>query len=159
MRITIRKASINDTSLIVSFINQLAEYEKLLHEVEVQKKDIERDLFCEHPRVFCEIVEINDEPVGFALYYYTYSTFRGRHGIWLEDLYVDPKARGSGAGKALMAFLAQKCQLQDLARLEWWVLDWNKPAIEFYNSIGAKKQSEWSVCRIDGVELENLAKR
>jgi GNAT superfamily N-acetyltransferase len=159
MSILIRKASVDDVSLIVDFINQLAKYEKLLHEVEVEKEDIKRDLFCDNPRVFCEIAEIDNKPVGFALWYYTYSTFRGKHGIWLEDLFVDPNVRGSGAGKALMASLAQKCSLEGLARLEWWVLDWNKSAIDFYNSIGAIMQSEWSVCRIDGIALKDLAKK
>ncbi len=157
MSISIRSAKHGDEELVMDFVNALARYEKLDHEVKASKEDIGRDLFCEKPRVFCDIAEIGSKPIGFALYYYTYSTFRGRHGIWLEDLFVNPKARGLGAGKALMAHLAKRCKNEGLARFEWWVLDWNKPSIDFYQSLGAVLQDEWSVCRVDGEALNKLA--
>ncbi len=156
MSVSIRTAVLGDEGLIFDFICALAAYEKLSHEVEAGTQDIARDLFGSSPRVFCEIAEIEGKPVGFALWYYTYSTFLGKHGIWLEDLFVDPAARGAGAGKALMAHLANKCREEGLGRLEWWVLDWNTPSIEFYKSLGAVMQEEWSVCRMDGVALVEL---
>lgn len=157
MSLAIRDAVIGDEDLVFEFIFALAKYEKLEHEVSANKEDIARDLFGKNPRVFCDIVEQNGEPIGFALWYYTYSTFRGKHGIWLEDLFVDPAARGSGAGKALMGHLAARCEREELARFEWWVLDWNKPSIDFYKSLGAVMQDEWTVCRVDGEALAKLA--
>ncbi len=157
MSMIIRRAARGDQELILGFIRALAKYEKLEHQVEAGASDIARDLFCENPRVFCEIVEINGQPVGFALWFYTYSTFRGKHGIWLEDLFVDPQYRGVGAGKALMAHLARLCTDEGLARFEWWVLNWNTPSIDFYKSLGAVMQDEWSVCRMDGDALMRLS--
>lgn len=154
--LAIRSAAETDAGLIMNFIRELAVYEKLLHEVEATEADITRELFGASPRVFCEIAEWDGAPIGFALWYYTFSTFRGRHGIWLEDLYVSPTARGKGVGKALMATLAERCAKEELARLEWWVLDWNKTAIDFYTSLGAKMQDEWTVCRVDGDALRRL---
>ena len=159
MSIQIRHAVASDAAQIVQFIHALAKYEKLSHESEATITDIERDLFGAQPRVFALIVEIEGQPAGFALWYYTYSTFRGRHGIWMEDLFVLPKFRGQGAGKALMAFLAQKCQSENLGRLEWWVLDWNQPSIDFYHSLGVQMMDEWRVCRLDGRDLEALAQQ
>ncbi len=156
MSVSIRHAVKGDEALVVDFIFALAKYEKLEHEVKANKEDIARDLFAPSPRVFCEIAEIEGEPVGFALWYYTFSTFRGKHGIWLEDLFVDPEVRGKGAGKALMAHLAAKCHNEGLPRLEWWVLKWNQPSIDFYKSFGAIMQDEWSVCRVDGDALIGL---
>ena len=157
MSLVIRSAILGDEGLVLDFIFALAKYEKLEHEVSATKDDLVRDLFGENPRVFCDIVERDGKPIGFALWYYTYSTFRGRHGVWLEDLFVDPEARGSGAGKALMAHLAARCRREGLARFEWWVLDWNTPSIDFYKSLGAQMQDEWTVCRIDGDDLDKLA--
>ena len=159
MSLVIRKAVQGDETLVYDFIFALAKYEKLEHEVSATHEDLARDLFGENPRVFCDIVEQNGKPIGFALWYYTYSTFRGRHGLWLEDLFVDPEARGSGAGKALMAHLAARCQHEGLARFEWWVLNWNTPSIDFYKSLGAVMQDEWTVCRIDGDALKKLASK
>lgn len=156
MSLVIRAAVPGDSGLVMGFIKALADYEKLSHEVEAAEVDIDRDLFGDTPRVFCNIAEWDGKPAGFALWYYTYSTFRGRHGIWLEDLFVDPEFRGKKIGKGLMAHLAQICSAEDLARLEWWVLDWNKPSIEFYKSLGAEMQDEWIVCRMDGAALERL---
>ena len=154
---TVRVASPADTPLILDFIKKLAEYERLLHEVEATEADIRRDLFGENPRAFCDIAEADGTPVGFALWFYSYSTFRGRAGIYLEDLFVKPDARGSGAGKALLRRLAQRCVEADLGRLEWSVLDWNAPSIAFYDSLGAMTKEGWTVRRLYGESLEALA--
>jgi GNAT superfamily N-acetyltransferase len=157
MSVTVRVATLADAPLILSFIRELAEYERLLHEVEATEADIRRDLFGENPRAFCEIAEQGGQPVGFALWFYNYSTFRGRAGIYLEDLFVRPEARGEGAGKALLAKLARRCVDAELGRLEWAVLNWNTPSIEFYDSLGASAKTEWTVRRLDGEALERLA--
>jgi len=157
MSVTVRVATLADAPLILSFIRELAEYERLLHEVEATEADIRRDLFGENPRAFCEIAEHDGGPVGFALWFYNYSTFRGRAGIYLEDLFVRPEARGEGAGKALLAKLARRCVDAELGRLEWAVLNWNTPSIEFYDSLGASKKDDWTVRRLDGEALERLA--
>jgi len=156
MSLSIRRAVPEDAALILRLIEALADYERLRHEAVATIADISRDLFGQNPRVFCEIAEWNDEPVGFALWFYTYSTFQGRHGIWLEDLFVDPAARGRGIGKALLIDLARRCVREGLGRLEWWVLDWNEPSIEFYKSQGGVLQDEWTKVRLDGDALQRL---
>ena len=156
MTLGIRSAGPEDAALIVRFIAELAAYEKLAHEAKATEAEILRDLFGEQPGVFCELAEWTREPVGFALWFYTYSTFQGRHGIWLEDLFVDPAARGLGIGKALLTCLAQRCVREDLGRLEWWVLDWNQPAIDFYLGQGGTLQDEWTKVRLDGPALQRL---
>jgi GNAT superfamily N-acetyltransferase len=156
MTTTIRSAVPADAALIVRFIAALAEYEKLSHEAKATEADITRDLFGPNPKVFCEIAEHDGRPVGFALWFYTFSTFQGRHGIWLEDLFVEPAARGLGIGKALLVNLAQRCVREGLGRLEWWVLDWNTPSIEFYKSQGGVMQDEWTKVRVDGEALARL---
>lgn len=158
MSLSIRPAAAGDTGLIVRFIRDLAAYEKLEHEAKASEADILRDLFGPAPRVFCDIAEWDGEPVGFALWFYTYSTFQGRHGIWLEDLFVDPAMRGKGAGKALLQNLAQRCVAENLGRLEWWVLDWNEPSIAFYTAQGAVLQDDWTKCRVDGEALVRLGR-
>ncbi|WP_293901060.1 GNAT family N-acetyltransferase [Phenylobacterium sp.] len=157
MSVTVRVATVADASLILGFIRELAEYERLLEEVEATEADVRRDLFGENPRAFCEIAEHDGQPVGFALWFYNYSTFRGRAGIYLEDLFVRTGARGVGAGKALLRRLAQRCVDAELGRLEWAVLNWNQPSIEFYDSLGASAKTEWTVRRLDGEALERLA--
>ena len=157
MSLTVRVATVGDVPLILEFIRELAEYERLLHEVEATEADIRRDLFGENPRCFCDIAEHEGRPVGFALWFYNYSTFRGRAGIYLEDLFVRPEARGVGAGKALLRRLAQRCVDADLGRLEWAVLNWNTPSIEFYDSLGASAKHDWTVRRLDGEALQKLA--
>lgn len=142
----------------MSFVRALADYEKLLHEVEATEADLAGHLFCETPRLFCDIAEQDGVPVGFAIWFYNYSTFRGRHGIYLEDLFVVPEARGLGAGKALLRALAQRCEAQGLARLEWAVLNWNAPAIAFYDGLGAGAQTEWTVRRLTDQALVSLAR-
>lgn len=157
MSVSVRVASPADIPLILRFIRDLAEYERLLHEVEATEEDIRRDLFGENPRCFCDIAEVEGQPVGFALWFYSYSTFRGRAGIYLEDLFVEPGARGEGAGKALLRRLAQRCVEADLGRLEWAVLNWNEPSIAFYDSLGASAKDDWTVRRLDGSALVKLA--
>jgi len=157
MSVRVRAASPSDTPLILAFIRELAEYERLLHEVTATEADIRRDLFGENPRCFCEIAEADGTPVGFALWFYNYSTFRGRAGIYLEDLFVRPEVRKLGAGKALLRRLAQRCVEAELGRLEWAVLDWNAPSIAFYDSLGARTMDDWTVRRLDGEALAALA--
>jgi GNAT superfamily N-acetyltransferase len=157
MSLVIRKAEARDASLIFSFIRELAEYERLAHEVDATEADIARALFGADPRVFADIAEWEGEPVGFALWFYNFSTFRGRHGIYLEDLFVRPAFRSKGIGKALLKHLARRCIDEGLARLEWWVLDWNEPALRVYRSIGAVPMEEWTVQRMTGEALKRLA--
>ncbi len=156
MSLVIRPALAADAATIVGFVRALAAYEKLEHEVQANEADIARDLFGAEPKVFCEIAEWQGEPVGFALWFYTYSTFQGRHGIWLEDLFVDPSLRGKGIGKALLVNLAQRCVAEGLGRFEWWVLDWNEPSIDFYKAQGGVMQDEWTKVRVDGDALARL---
>jgi GNAT superfamily N-acetyltransferase len=157
-RLVIRPAVPADTGLIFGFIRALAEYEKLLHEVTATEADVARDLFGDHPRLFCDIAEADGAPVGFAVWFYNYSTFMGRHGIWLEDLFVVPQARGLGAGKALLRGLARRCEAERLTRLEWAVLDWNAPSIAFYDSLGASAKTDWITRRLSGEALQALAR-
>ena len=156
MSLVIRPAMSADAALIVHFIEALAAYERLSHEAKASEADIVRDLFGTDPKVFCEIAEWEGKPVGFTLWFYTYSTFQGRHGIWLEDLFVDPAMRGKGVGKALLVNLARRCVAEGLGRFEWWVLDWNEPSIEFYKSQGGVMQDEWTKVRVDGEALLKL---
>ena len=156
MALQIRPAAAGDAAQIVRFIADLAAYEKLSHEANATEADIVRDLFGENPKVFCEIAEWDGQPVGFTLWFYTYSTFQGRAGIWLEDLYVDPALRGKGVGKALLVNLARRCVAEGLGRFEWWVLDWNAPSIDFYKSQGGAMQDEWTKVRVDGDALLKL---
>lgn len=157
MTTKVRPADPADAALIYGFIRDLAEYERLLHEVDATEAGIAKALFSPNPRIFCDIAEVDGAPVGFALWFYSFSTFRGRCGLYLEDLYVRPRARGAGAGKALLRTLARRCLDEDLARLEWSVLDWNQPAIAFYDRLGATSKSEWIMRQLTGEALETLA--
>jgi GNAT superfamily N-acetyltransferase len=155
----IRTAVPADAPLILALIRELAEYERLSHEVDANEGMIAAALFTRSPRVFCEIAEWEGEPAGFALWFYSFSTFRGRHGLYLEDLFVRPVFRGKGIGKALLAGLARRCAEEGLPRLEWGVLDWNEPSIAFYRSLGALALDGWTKNRLEGAALARLAAR
>jgi GNAT superfamily N-acetyltransferase len=157
MSLAIRPATPADAALIFALIGELADYEKLAHEVKASETDIADILFAPSPRAFCDIAELDGAPVGFALWFYNVSTFEGRHGIYLEDLFVRPEARGRGAGVALLRRLAQRCRDEGLARLEWAVLDWNSLAINFYDALGAAAKSDWTIRRLSGEALAALA--
>lgn len=155
--IRIQAATKSQAPLILNFIRQLAEYEKLLGEVTADVARIEETLFGEKPCAEVLIAFLGDEPAGFALFFSTYSTFLAKPGIYLEDLFVEPKFRGHGVGKALLVHLAQLVRERGGARLEWSVLNWNTPAIDFYKKLGAKPQDEWTMYRVTGENLEKLA--
>ncbi|MFC3785585.1 GNAT superfamily N-acetyltransferase [Sphingopyxis italica] len=157
MTLSIRPATPADLPLIAQFIRDLAEYEKLSHEVRFDEARLGENLFGARPYAEVVIGEIDGAAQGFALFFHNFSTFEGRPGLYLEDLFVRPEARGSGLGKALLAHLAQLCVARDCARLEWSVLDWNAPSIGFYQSLGAKLMDEWTVMRVDGDALTKLA--
>ena len=156
--LAIRAATAADCALILSFIHELAAYEKLAHEVVATQGDVAAALFGPSPRVFCDIATWEGEPAGFALWFFNFSTFRGRHGIYLEDLFVRPVLRGKGIGKALLAGLAQRAVREGCARVEWSVLDWNAPSIDFYKSLGAVAMDEWTVFRLTGDALHRLGR-
>jgi len=155
--LVIRAAGREDRDLVFAFIRELAEYEKLLDQVDATPDDIARALFSAQPRVFCDIATFDGVPAGFALWFYNYSTFRGRAGIYLEDLFVRPALRGKGIGKALLAHLAKRAVAEDCSRVEWSVLDWNEPSIAFYKSLGAKAMDEWTTFRLSDDALKRLA--
>ena len=155
---TIREATIDDAQLILHFIEALALYEKLPDEVETDESMIAKTLFCDAPKAHCLICDIDGEPAGFALYFFNYSTWKGKYGIYLEDLFVSPEHRGKGAGKALLVHIAGVAVANDCGRFEWSVLDWNTPSIEFYKSLGARPMDGWDIYRVDGDNLEKLAK-
>ena len=157
--LVLRQAARADAPLVMQFIRDLAEYEKLAHEVVTNEAEIASALFGANPRVFCDIAEWNGEPAGFALWFYSFSTFRGRHGIYLEDLFLKPQFRGHGIGKVLLANLAKRAAAQDCARVEWSVLDWNTPSIEFYKSLGAVALDEWTKYRLSDAALTGLSGR
>ena len=157
--LTIRPATIADTDLILHFVRELAIYEKAEHEVLATPEHVHRTLFCEQPKVFGLICLAGETPIGFAVYFFNYSTWQGQHGLYLEDLYVSPEHRGHGAGKALLRHLAQIAVDNDCGRFEWSVLDWNAPSIAFYDSLGALPQSEWIRYRLTGEKLRALAER
>ena len=154
--ISIRPAQTEDAGLILAFVRELAEYERLGHEALASEADLAAALFCAQPRVFCDVAEWNGAPAGFALWFYTFSTFKGRHGIYLEDLFVRPEYRGRGLGKALLTRLARRCTAEKLGRLEWAVLDWNAPSIAFYEALGARPMGDWTVYRLTGDNLDTL---
>lgn len=153
----IRPATPEDVPQILAFITELAIYEKAEHEVITTEKQIHDSLFCVEPRAFALICETQEMAVGFAVYFYNYSTWLGKHGIYLEDLYVTPESRGLGAGKALLKQLAEIAVSENCGRVEWSVLDWNEPAIEFYKALGARPQDEWTVYRLAGESLISFA--
>ncbi|GGW75006.1 GNAT family N-acetyltransferase [Alteromonas halophila] len=155
--LTIRNAEPRDVSLILSFIKDLAIYEKAEEEVEATPEDIQKTLFDVGATAHALICESEGKPVGFAVYFFNYSTWQGQNGLYLEDLFVSPEYRGIGAGKALLQHLARLAVEKGCGRFEWSVLDWNTPAIEFYESLGAKAKREWLGYRLDGNALHDFA--
>jgi GNAT superfamily N-acetyltransferase len=156
--IEICTATAEDAALILGFITDLAIYEKAEDEVVATESDIKHSLFGNDSVANAVICTIDSEPVGFAVYFFSYSTWLGKNGLFLEDLYVSPQHRGSGAGKALLKYLAKIALSKGCGRFEWNVLDWNEPAIGFYQELGAKPQDEWVGYRLTGKALEELAK-
>lgn len=157
MTFAIRPAVPSDAALIHAFITDLAIYEKAEHEVLASVADIEQSLFAEGSPAHALICSRDGVPIGYAVYFFSYSTWLGRQGLYLEDLYIAPAQRGGGAGKQLLRHLAQLACARGCARLEWSVLDWNEPAIQFYQSLGAKPQDEWIRYRLAGEELRSFA--
>lgn len=155
--LAIRNAIPEDVSQIRQFILDLAIYEKAEHEVEASEADLHRTLFSDGATAHCVMCENNGVAIGFAVYFFNYSTWQGRNGLYLEDLYVSPASRGLGAGKALLQHLAKIAVANNCGRFEWSVLDWNQPAIDFYESLGAKPKSEWIGYRMDGQTLIDFA--
>ena len=153
----IRAAEPSDVPVIRALVQELADYEKEPDAVEATEADLHAALFGADPVASCHVAEADGEVVGFALWYRTFSTWTGRAGLWLEDLFVRPSARGTGLGKALLVTLAQVCADRGWTRFEWWVLDWNEPAQGFYRSLGARPEDEWTVWRVDGEALARLA--
>lgn len=156
MTISIRPATPADLPLIAQLIRDLADYEKLAHEVRFDEAVMGEKLFGARPYAEVVIGERDGAAQGFALFFHNFSTFEGKPGIYLEDLFVRPDARGSGLGKALLSHLAMLAVERDCARLEWSVLDWNEPAIGFYKKLGARLMDEWTVMRVDGDALQQL---
>lgn len=145
----IRAAEKSDVATVLSFIHKLAVYEKLSHECAATEEKLTASMFGERPYAEALLAEVDGRAVGFALFFYHYSTFNASPSLWLEDLFVDPEQRGAGIGKALLQELCAIAQREGCGRVEWWVLDWNEPSIEFYKSIGAKPMDEWTVYRMD----------
>lgn len=152
-----REANKEDTQLILQFIKELAEYEKLAHEVVATETDIQETLFGDSPKAFCMLAEVGGQPAGFALCFYNYSTFQGKPGIYIEDLYVREEYRGHGIGKGFFKILAQKAVNENCGRIQWWVLDWNEPSINFYKKMKAAPMDEWTVFRLSENEIKELA--
>jgi len=157
--IEIREAIENDSAQILTFIKELASYEKAIDEVVAEEKDIRESVFGSNSSVKALICTLDEKPIGFAVYFYNYSTWQGKKGLYLEDLYVSPEHRGVGAGKELLKHLAKIAVSQGCGRFEWSVLDWNEPAIKFYDSIGAKPKTEWVGYQLAGSALYEFSER
>jgi len=153
----IREAQAGDAPVILELIRELATYERAPDEVTATVDDLTATLFCQSPSVFCHLVENEGQVVGMAIWFLNYSTWLGKHGVYLEDLYIREQFRGRGYGLALLKFLAAVCVQKGYPRFQWWVLNWNTPAIEFYRAHGAEPMSEWTVYRVSGNPLKNLA--
>lgn len=153
----IRPAAPADVPVLLELVHELAAYEREPDAVEATEAMLRDALFGPAPLASCHVAIVDEQVVGFALWYVTFSTWKGRAGLWLEDLFVRPAARGRGLGKALLTALAGVCVERDYARFEWWVLDWNDSAIGFYRSLGAVPQDEWTTMRVDGEALRALS--
>ena len=152
----IRPAKREEVGDVLQLIQDLATYEKAQDQVEASKDDLLNTIFAKEPRVFCDLVEVDGQIAGMAIWFLNYSTWQAKHGIYLEDLYIKPEFRAKGYGKALLKHLAQICDREGYGRLQWWVLDWNSTAIEFYRSFGAEAMDEWTVYRTSGQALKDL---
>ena len=152
----IRPAKREEVGEVLQIIQDLATYEKAPDQVEASRDDLLNTIFAKEPRVFCDLVEVDGQIAGMAIWFLNYSTWQAKHGIYLEDLYIKPEFRARGYGKALLKHLAQICDREGYGRLQWWVLDWNSPAIEFYRSFGAEAMDEWTVYRTSGQALKDL---
>jgi GNAT superfamily N-acetyltransferase len=152
----IRPARRDEAAIILQLIKDLAEYEKAPDEVKATERELIETIFSENPKVFCDFVEVDGDIAGMAIWFLNYSTWQGKHGIYLEDLFVKTEYRGRGYGKALLQHLASICIERGYGRFQWWVLDWNSPAIEFYRSLGAEAMSEWTVYRVSDEPLRRL---
>ena len=152
----IRPAQRQEVGIVLQLIHDLAVYEKAPNEVEATEKELLETIFSSDPKVFCDLVEVDGEIAGLAIWFLNYSTWQGKHGIYLEDLFIKPEFRGRGYGKALLKHLAKICDEKGYGRFQWWVLDWNSPAIEFYRSLGAVAMDEWTVYRVSGQALKEL---
>jgi GNAT superfamily N-acetyltransferase len=157
MSCSIRTATVADVPLILEFIRGLADYEKLSHEVVATEAALRGTLFGSPPAAHVVIAEVDGRPAGFALYFFNYSTFLAKPGLYLEDLFVKPEFRGAGTGKALLLHLAKIANTRGCGRMEWSVLDWNEPAIKFYEALGARRMKEWQICRLTGPALTQYA--
>ena len=157
MTVKIARAQKQDCSTILEFIRELAVYEKLEHEVVTDVATLEKSLFGENPAAEVVFLEEDGHQVGIAIFFHNFSTFLGKPGLYLEDLFVKPECRGRGYGKRLLTYLAKLAVERGCGRFEWWVLDWNKPAIDFYSSLGAEPMSDWTVQRVTGAALDKLA--
>ncbi len=155
---SIRPAVPGDVPAILTLIRELAKYEKALDQVRATEEDLASSLFCENPQVFAHLAVHNEIVVGVAIWHLNYSTWLGKHGIYLEDLFVVPEHRGSGYGLALLRELATICLHRGYERFQWWVLDWNQPSIDFYTSLGAVAMDDWTVFRATGTAIEKIAK-
>jgi len=155
----LRAAQSGDVSLLLSLIRELAEYEKLSHEAMATEEMLHNNLFGERRFAEALIGEYRGEPAAFALFFHNFSTFVGRPGLYLEDLYVKPHLRGNGFGKTMLSYLAQLARERGCGRFEWSVLDWNEPALRFYRSLGAEALDDWTVHRVSGQALDELADR
>lgn len=156
MGFSIRSATQQDVPLLLNFIKELADYEKLLHEVTATEAILEQTLFGDDPKAEVVFGYLEDEPIAFALFFHNFSTFLGKPGLYLEDLFVKPAHRGKGFGKRMLQHLATLAKARDCGRLEWWALDWNTPAVDFYKTLGAEPMDEWTVFRLTGDALEKL---
>ncbi|KRO30492.1 MAG: GCN5 family acetyltransferase [Actinobacteria bacterium BACL2 MAG-120802-bin41] len=152
----IRPAKREEVGEVLQLIQDLATYEKAPDQVEASRDDLLNTIFAKEPKVFCDLVEVDGQIAGMAIWFLNYSTWQAKHGIYLEDLYIKPEFRAKGYGKALLKHLAQICDKEGYGRLQWWVLDWNSPAIEFYRSFGAEAMDEWTVYRTSGQALKDL---
>jgi GNAT superfamily N-acetyltransferase len=152
----IRPAKREEVGEVLQLIQDLATYEKAPDQVEASEDDLLNTIFVKDPKVFCDLVEVDGQIAGMAIWFLNYSTWQAKHGIYLEDLYIKPEFRARGYGKALLKHLAQICDREGYGRLQWWVLDWNSPAIEFYRSFGAEAMDEWTVYRTSGQALKDL---